>query len=548
MRMESLRIRIFAATAACLSALSPLMAAGAFTVDDYRKALWMTTRFYGGQRSGKGVNWLLADNTYSNDYVKDSDSGLDLTGGWHDCGDFPMFGQTQFYSAYVLIRGYLAFPTGYDDLYDGTAYSGYRAKHSWNWGDGTPNGIPDILEEVKYATDFFIKATPDASTFYYQKGDGGTGVGGEHAQWVTSGYYSTQYTADEGGESDHSRPVWKNPNDASMPSFCAAALAAMSRAYRKFDPAYADQCLQHARYAFQYAQGKLPNTAATANGGFYGANANAGDDYVTAATELYKATGESSFQDQALAHAGDAKWHYYIFCYNNNDDLAFYNLGVYLGQSAKLDALNQDGQFLKSYSGNVNAAGVTQVGDDWGRMRFPADAAFIAALYDQAKGVPDYDDFIYKQIDFILGANSAQQSFITGFCSGCTHSPQHPHHRNVYLAEHPTTEIPIPARNAEQGSLIGGALDPSAIAGEDTRDNYQIMEPCIDMQAGLVGALAYIVSKLAPVDTSKFHGPTPILRLKKIKLQPGTASNSWGWEILESGVDVLGEKISPLTK
>lgn len=31
-----------------------------FSDDQYQKALWMTTRFYGAQRSGVGPNWLLA--------------------------------------------------------------------------------------------------------------------------------------------------------------------------------------------------------------------------------------------------------------------------------------------------------------------------------------------------------------------------------------------------------------------------------------------------------------------------------------------------------
>lgn len=31
-------------------------AAGKFTTADYQKALWMATRFYGGQRSGAGPN------------------------------------------------------------------------------------------------------------------------------------------------------------------------------------------------------------------------------------------------------------------------------------------------------------------------------------------------------------------------------------------------------------------------------------------------------------------------------------------------------------
>ncbi len=504
-----------------------------FKADDYRKALWMATRFYGGQRSGKGVNWMLADYAYPKGYVKDADGDYDLEGGWHDCGDFPMFGQTQFYSAYVLIRGYLAFPNGYDDLYNGLNYADYIAKGKWDYGDGSPNGIPDILEEVKYATDFFIKATRDANTFYFQKGTGGTDQYGEHAQWVTSGYYSEKFSANAGGENDKSRPVYKNPDDGSMPAFCAATLAAMSRAYRKFDPAYADKCLQHARYAYAYAKAHQGKTQGTVAGNFYSANTKTQDDFVTAATEMYMATKEDGFKNDATAAIGDVKWHFYIFCYNNNEDIALANMGEYFGAGDQLNKLAGNNEYIRSYAGKLTNEGITQVGNDWGRMRFPGNAAFIAAIYDKAKKSDEFDDFIFKQVDFILGKNTAKQSYLTGFCSGCSVDPKHPHHRNVYLAENPEGDIPIPVHNAQHGSLIGGNISSTATAADDKRLSYTTMEVCIDYQAGLVGALAYIMSKLAPVDTAKFNG-TPIRVIK-----PGYAKVSKRLEVLR-GAKSLG--------
>jgi endoglucanase len=479
-----------------------------FKTEDYRRAQWMATRFYGGQRSGKGVNWLLAGYSYSQGYVKDADGTYDLTGGWHDCGDFPMFGQTQFYSAYVLLRGYLTFPTGYDDLYDGLKYSDYVAKGAWDFDDGKPNGIPDILEEIKYATDFFIKAARDSETFYFQKGTGGSGPGGEHGEWVTSGYYSQQLVSEAGGEKDISRPVYKNPEDGSMPSFCAATLAGMSRAYRRFDPTYADLCLKHARYAFTYAQKYQGKTVGSTGGTFYGRNNHSQDDYAIAASELYKATGEAFFKEQAQLPTvtSNIKWHNWGFDYSNNDDLAFANLGQYLDDTTAMEKLNGNGQFLKAYSTNITDEGLTKQGGDWGRMRYPANAAFIAALYGKGRNSDLYDKFLFRQIDFILGNNSAKQSFLTGFCKGCTNSPLHPHHRNVYLAERPQGEVEIPTKNEQHGSLIGGNLNPSETNAKDLRANYQIMEVCIDYQAGLVGALGYMMSKLAPVDTNRFSG------------------------------------------
>ncbi|HPM12106.1 MAG TPA: glycoside hydrolase family 9 protein, partial [Bacteroidales bacterium] len=140
---------------------------------DYIKAGWMTTRMYGGNRSGDGPNWLIMTYGSGKDFVKDADGAYSLKGGWHDCGDHVKFGQTQFYAGYVLLLGYSAFPKGYDDFYSHD-YRGYKAGNDFSWEGkkGTPNNIPDILDEVKYATDYYIRCIPNGTTFYSQVGNG----------------------------------------------------------------------------------------------------------------------------------------------------------------------------------------------------------------------------------------------------------------------------------------------------------------------------------------------------------------------------------------
>ena len=86
--------------------------AQAFKTADYTKALWMTCRFYGCQRSSTisktPTNWLLLDHAYNGnkgfDFYLDADNGYSVAGGWSDCGDNVRFGQTQYYSAYVLLK------------------------------------------------------------------------------------------------------------------------------------------------------------------------------------------------------------------------------------------------------------------------------------------------------------------------------------------------------------------------------------------------------------------------------------------------------------
>ncbi|MCQ2609054.1 MAG: glycoside hydrolase family 9 protein [Bacteroidales bacterium] len=481
-----------------------------FTTGDYQKALWMTTRFYGAQRSSAKdhsvPNWLVMDHDVGYDFDKDADGSVDLTGGWFDCGDHVKFGQTAFYSAYILIKGYSEFPEGYDDYYS-YDYSGYRAAKDFTWEGkkGKPNGIPDILDEVRAACEWFIKCTPNASTFYSQVGDGNA----DHQQWVTS-VKMAKSSKSQGGQSDGSRVVTKNPADGSMPSFCAATLAIMSTAYAPFDPDFAKKCLDHAKYALAYAKSNLGKTAGA--GSFYPANARMYDDYVCANAELYWATNDATYKTEALKYKGEVKDHNWQFGYNNNDDIAAYNLAK-LGDNDGLALLEK---FIKNiYVGKADGSGIYKSSDNWGTLRYNGNAAFIMALYNKLKGVTTYDKYIYANIDFIMGNNSSKLSYIVGFVpsSGSYTYFNHPHHRNVYLDDsNPSGKnLNIPTRNVQFGFLGGGkGYDPTTLKNAGTAD-YEITEGGIDYNAGLVSALGYIVSKKAPINPNKFGHPSPDL-------------------------------------
>jgi uncharacterized protein YjdB len=508
-----------------------------FTSADYKKALWMTTRFYGGQRSGAN-NWLLYNHLPSGVNVSltglafagDADAGYDLSGGWHDCGDHVKFGQTEFYSAYMLLKGYAEFPTGYGDYY-AYDYQGYKSAGNWNWeGTGhSPNGIPDILDEVKHATDYFIKCTKDASTFYYQVGQGNP----DHTLWETAVQMQTQSAA-SGGEP---RVAYKNPADASMPSFCGAALALMSRLYRPYDATYADLCLAHAQYAYSYAKGH-PGTVGSPDGGFYGANDNWKDDYSSMCAELFWATNTASYKTEALSYSiapapgqgGDIYGKNYGFDYTNNGDIAIYNQFL-LGNTNAKTVLNTIVNTF--YLGNVQSDGQFNGGNTgWGPTRYNANTAFIVALWQKAYGTSATPNkYIYDNIDYLLGKNSQSLSFIVGFGAK---SPSHPHHRNVYLTDNNPSDavkrtMVIPTKNQQFGLMVGGSRNPSSFI--DDVVNYQNTEGGIDYNACLVGILAYINSVVAPVSPH----PSPNLGADKSLCGVGTI-------LLNAGIPTDGKK------
>jgi len=508
----------------------PLMAsaAGKFTAADYKRALWMATRFYGGQRSGAGPNWLLIGlpDSLQKSFTHDSYGGKDVAGGWFDCGDHVMFGQTQYWAAYSLAKAYEAFPQGFDDLYNGVDYSDYVSSGKWNDpSGGTPNGIPDIIDELVYEADYIAKAAISSTEFISLKGDGTK----DHNRWVTAGMMSmmSQNNGGEcasGGDEKYDGPNWtfvghltpctsyasrqvKADPDRTMSSYGAATLAVMSRLLTRLNiyPERAKLYAEKAKLAYQAAAGTSASVAYTP---FYDVNKHSEDDYVVASTEMYLLTGDATYKTNANAYLGKVDPnHNWAFCYSNNDDIAYYDAATILSDASSRSGLMKYADYYKS---KENSDGVSAVGDaGWGSLRYPLAGAYVMALANSVAGTAKYDDDVYKQVDFVMGGNSSNQSFITGFRKDANYKmPQHPHHRGYYQRndnpeDSKKSSMTPPEKNQSHGSLVGNIGFASSGFQDDVLQ-YKYTEVCTDYNVGLVGALGYIVSKLAPADTNAF--------------------------------------------
>jgi len=523
--MNRLAKIIMGASLTAFSAMGTMTAQNlGFDKEQYQKALWMTTRFYGAQRSGVGPNWLLATHEPTDvpnalqgnlknfikgqSFVKDADGNYDLTGGWFDCGDHVKFGQTEFYSAYMLLLGYSEFPEGYDDYYS-FDYKGYITSDDYTWEGkkGIPNGIPDILDEVKYATDYLMKCVASNNTFYFQVGDGSV----DHNHWVTASVMST-LPRNEGGEAEGSRVVYKATGGVtSMASLCGAALATMARLYKPFDPAYADACLQKALIAYDFVNQTSKGNANAK--GFYGAKPKYVADLVIFNVELYRTTKDAKYLSAAEKECGwmntEADYNYnYSLCYNNTEDLAAYLIASLPESSYKDKAMKVMDFYINSMYKPASGYILNKQKGDWGILRFPANQAFSYGLHSKLKGeMTTVNPYSLASIEYIMGKNSGNLSYITGFGSK---SPTYVHHRNFYGSDaDKETAVKIQEKFRQLGYLVGGNLNGTYndVPGAD----YTYSEGGIDYNAGLVGALGYINSIINPVNVNKFGHPTPDL-------------------------------------
>ena len=393
-----------------ISAVSLIFAETTFKGTDYREAGWLTLRFFGAQRCGSTGNWALVGHDAAKGgevcHTHDGDTvGHDLTGGWHDCGDHWKVCFTMGFSAYTLLKAYEVFPTGFQDLY----------KQKYTYSDSMPqadgDGIPDVINEAKVATDYFIKAIPDSNTFYAECGNPDY----DHQEWKTSAYQSLNSVV-KGGDP---RPVVALTDKAG--ASCAqftAALALMARICPKFlGQTYSDSCKNTAIIGYAYAKKNYANQYV--NGGFYSESTEGSDDMIVAASELYFLTKNETYKTEAMTYVKN-KWESgWAYSWNSMWEAAYYDL-------LKIDssATNQSGKtiltlFKGSYTtgkGKKNSAGMCFF-DSWGSCRYAGGLAFsMMLLYDIVKksdaATADSALALAKsQVDYCLGNNEFSRSY-----------------------------------------------------------------------------------------------------------------------------------------
>jgi hypothetical protein len=431
----------------------------------------MAVRFYGAQRSGDTGNWLLAKHPLGGKcFEKDgSVESLDLSGGWHDAGDHIKFTLTIAYAGYALLKAYDAFPAAFGDRYDGRY--------------GGANGLPDVLDEVRIATDYLLKVrTPKGIVSR-------VGQDEDHKRFVTC---PTQQTlgAELGGDP---RTVYFGDNP-DLSALSAAALAAGARAFRKFDAALADKYLTEAKALFEHARGH--ESLGPSNVSFYN-NGSKYDDLLCGAAELWAETQDDSyladvkrFADQALGRF-DLSW-------DHTENLGHHTLAK-RGQTLDIWGSSGPGPTLQVVCDDYltkakGDSGVADFGQSWGVLRFTMGGAFAVALCADALGGDKYKKFVLDQLAYVTGTKTGA-SFVVGFG---TKYPKHPHHRNAQGNDNPNASMATLGATAQahllEGALIGGSLDPAQLDAVDVLDKYETSEVAIDYNAGLVGAAAYAVT------------------------------------------------------
>jgi hypothetical protein len=374
----------------------------AFTIGTsvYADAISPTLQFFRVQRCGDTAP-VMHDVCHLKDGIASggpaSGTTVDATGGWHDAGDYLKFAITTGASTNLMLTAYQRHPAAFAD-----------ADH---------NDVPDVLDEARVGLDWMLKLwDPTNGVLYYQVGDES-----DHDTWRMP----------EGDDANRpTRPVWacEPGKGANVAGKTAAALALAASLWN--DPArlfYSPTLASTYRTAAQqvYDYGKARPAAQSATSGFYD-ETSWQDDMALAAAELYRATGDTTYLNEARDY-GAAAGNAWTFDYDNMHGLAHYEIArldsTYVPSAtawlaADLSAMQTDANT------NPFRAAVDQF--YWGSAAAMMGAALEALWYEDLSGQVTYHGLAQAQRDYVLGGNPWGVCWVNSL--GATW-PHHPHHQ-----------------------------------------------------------------------------------------------------------------------
>ncbi|MCL2633570.1 MAG: glycoside hydrolase family 9 protein [Oscillospiraceae bacterium] len=432
---------------------NPIPATGSY---NYGEALQKSILFYEFQRSGKLPNNMRTNWRGDSGMDDGKDVGLDLTGGWYDAGDHVKFNLPMAYTATML------------------AWSVYEDKQSYL----ASGELTHILENIKWANDYFIKCHPEPNVYYYQVGNGHA----DHAWWGPAEAMQMN------------RPAYKIDNSnpgSTVAAGTAAALASCAMVFKEYDKAYADECIKHAKELFDFAERTKSDSGYTAANDFYRSWSGWNDELAMAAIWLYKATGESTYLTKAKTYielAANGDYHQWGHCWDNQTVGAALLIAMETDEQKYKDMVEKNLDFWMRGGGiHYTPKGLAWL-TEWGSLRHSTTMAYIAGVYSQYSGCPSskkdtYWNFAVEQINYALG--SAGRSYVIGFG---VNPPVNPHHRTAQGSWTDNMNNPSPGRHVLVGALVGGPGRNDEYT--DRVSDYVANEVACDYNAGLVAALA----------------------------------------------------------
>ncbi|MEU0133926.1 glycoside hydrolase family 9 protein [Streptomyces sp. NPDC006296] len=380
------------------------------------------------------------------------DYRLDVSGGWYDAGDHGKYVVNGGISVAQLMSTYERTLTAPDaesaELGDGALRVPERG-----------NGVPDILDEARWEMDFLIRmqvpaGEPLAGMAHHKMHD---------AQWT--GLPMKPHL-------DPQQRELHAPSTAATLNLAATA-AQCARLYAPFDKDFADRCLRTAETAWAAAE-QHPDVYADpgdgTGGGAYGDD-DVRDEFYWAAAELFTTTGKDTYHRAVLSSAlhGDTDAVFPAgggIAWGSTGGLGVLTLATVpngltpaqLGEVRSVVTAGAD-RYAAQSRAQVYGLPYAPGGEDyvWGSNSQVLNNMIVLATAHDLTGGAAYQDAVLSGIDYLLGRNPLNQSYVTGYGE---RDSRNQHHR--FWARQYDAALPNPA----PGSLAGGPNRTAAASGD----------------------------------------------------------------------------------
>ena len=351
--------------------------------------------------------------------VYGSDERRQVSGGWHDAGDYGRYVGPGAMSAAQLLYACERDP---------------KLLTLYTCPDKTlDSSLPAILEEIKYELDWMMKMQREDGALYHK---------------VSCLSFCSFIMPQEEKEELYISPV-SVTTTADFAAVCALAI----RFYEKYDVAYAEKLAEVSRKAYRALASlsipggfKNPPEIST---GEYGDTCDLDERY-WAAAELYKAFGDSSYREDFEAIAKEKIYQGYGWA-----DMGSYGNLAYITCPRPVDE-NLKNQITDAMKSAAEELLSTACADGYGTALTLKQYGWGSNLGAANHGIQLYDAWILTKDERYLSAATDQLSYLCGrnpmglcYITGLgTDAIKHPHHRPSGFLGH-----------AMEGMLSGGPCD-----------------------------------------------------------------------------------------
>lgn len=399
---------------------------------------------------------------------------VDVSGGWHDAGDYGRYVVPAAKAVADLLYAYEADPELYsDDI--GIPESG--------------NGTPDILDEARFELEWMMKMQ--------------TADGGVYHKVSCANFPAYVMPTEETAEL-----IVTPVSSTATADFCAS-MALAAEFYEKYDKEFARKCMDAADKSWAWLETNpnfvFDNPADIVTGEYGDKTDN--DERYWAAVQMYRATGDEKYLSSVSRAVTGLDWstvgdygNIALITMKNVDNSSEVYKTAY--DNAVSAVLKQAKSLLSTSEASPYGQAISMF--NWGSNMTIANGGIILAIAGELTGELSYYVAAQAQLDYLLGVNPVGTCFVSGYG---TVSPENPHHRPSMAVGHAMKGMLAGGvnQNLEDSAAKAYCQDqPAAKCYVDNSESYSTNEITIYWNS----PLTYLLSLTENTDTNEQQSTT----------------------------------------